>query len=144
MSGLVKVCICIAFTTLGLVAFTATPGDRALTVVAGLPVVTVGFDAGLGWIGIGQTARGLLVFAQGGYGLVAFTQGGIGVIFGVGQGMLGLLAIGQVGVGLFGFVGQLGFGAQAVVGWRNRGKAWNRALSSELQEVLTPLWRKPT
>jgi hypothetical protein len=146
MKGLLRILALIVATSVVLAIFTEyKPGTLdAQTEVLGLPVVSVAQVGAHGWLAMGQVAGGVLVIAQGGVGVVALTQGGVGLVFGVGQLMFSSVTIGQMGVGLFGFLGQVGVGAQAIGQgvWRRRSREYFAELSREVDELLS--WRSPT
>lgn len=140
MKGLIRVALLTIGTALLLAVFTSYDGNGdAMTTIFGLPVVSARQFHAHGWLAIGQTGSGVLVIAQGGAGVVAFVQGGAGLLFGIGQGMVSLASIAQLGVGVFGFVGQVGFGAQAIGQGVARRVSTERfkELSAELDELLS-------
>ncbi len=144
MKGVAILVGMIAVVAIALAIFTDydATGD-AKTLVMGLPVVSVRQGGAHGWLAIGQTATGVLVMAQGGAGVVAFVQGGAGLLFGIGQGIVSLVTIAQVGVGAFGFVGQMGLGAQAIGQgvFRARSREYFAEVSAEVTALLS--WRGP-
>ena len=140
MKGLLQLVGMIVVMAIMLAIFTTYDGQGdATTSVLGLPVVSARQAGAHGWLALGQTGSGVLVIAQGGFGVVAIVQGGAGLIFGIGQGMVSLLTIGQVGVGVFGFVGQVGVGAQAAGQGvaRRMPSAYFAEMSQEITELLS-------
>jgi hypothetical protein len=143
MKGLLRIIILVVVTSLVLALFTEYKPNTldAKTEVLGLPVVSVHQFGAHGWLAIGQVGAGFLVIAQGGVGVVAFVQGGAGLLFGIGQLMFSSVTIGQLGVGLFGFIGQVGVGAQATGQgvWKRRSREHFQELGGELDALLE--WR---
>jgi hypothetical protein len=140
VKGLMRVIGMIVGMSLMLALFTQyDPQGDALTTVFGLPVVSVRQFNAHGWLALGQTGSGVLVIAQGGFGVVAFVQGGAALLFGLGQGMVSLVTIAQLGIGAFGFVGQVGVGAQATGQGvaRRVSKEYFEQMSDEISELLS-------
>ena len=145
MKGLIRILVLVVLTSFVLALFTEYRPDTldAKTEVLGLPVVSVHQVGAYGWLSIGQAGAGVLVIEQGGAGVVAIVQAGAGVLFGIGQVMFSSVTIGQGGVGLFGFLGQVGVGAQAAGQgvWKRRSREHFQELGDELNELLA--WRSP-
>lgn len=145
MKGLLRIIGLIVAISVALALFTEyQPGTLdSKTEVLGLPVISIRQAGAFGWLAMGQVGGGVLVIAQGGVGVVAFVQGGLGLVFGIGQLMFSCVTIGQLGVGLFGFVGQVGIGAQAIGQgvWKRRSREHFTELSAEINELLA--WRSP-
>jgi hypothetical protein len=144
MKGLLRILLLIVLTSIALAIFTEYRDDTldSKTELLGMPVVSIRQAGAFGWLAMGQAASGVLVIAQAGAGAVAIVQVGAGFFFGVGQLMVSLATIGQLGIGVFGFLGQVGAGAQAIGQgvWRRRSKEYFVELSTELNDIL--IWSK--